>query len=382
MLDEVSRGTAPGRRWGLPVLGVAVLLLFGYVGTHRQPVEGRPRTVAPTPEEPIGDGLPRVTGPRGIGPAGLRLLVSGPNPQVVDAHSGRSSPVPGLRLGRDEGALVQVVPGALVVSVGSASSVRPKSSLLVPGGRPVPLGDDVRVVPARRGGDLIVSSYGPGGTSVVVTGRTGRIRADWVQPGLVTPLVDTAAGLLVARSAVAGSAAVDLLLVDPATGVRRRALATKRTVVAVGPTAVAHVPAACARACRLTVTRLAGGRSRDYPTPDAGLPSRGAFSPDGRWLALGVPGQYLNGRLAVRPGFTAVLDLATGTVQQVGGVETSAERTADLSWWGRDHLVLGVWRDDRASVALWSVRRPDEPARVLEVEPPGNYQHSSVTVLP
>jgi hypothetical protein len=383
VLDEVRRDAAPGRRWGLPVLGVVVLLLFGYVGTHRQPVEVPPRAVAPAPEEePLTDGLPRVTGPRGPAPAGLRLLVSGPDPQVLDAHTGRSGPVPGLELGRYEGARVQVVPGGLVASIGSASTVRPRSVLLRPGGRPVELGDDVRVVPTYRGGDLVVSSYGPGGTSVVVTRRTGRVRAYWAQPGLVSPLVDTAAGLLLARSPMAGSAAVELVVVDPVTGALRRKLASGRTVVAVGPAAVAHVSTSCPRSCRLTVTRLADGRSRDYPSPDAGVPSRGAFSPDGRWLALGVPGQYLNGRLAIRPGFVAVLDLAGGGTRRVAGVETPAERTADLGWWREDQLVLAVWGDDRASVVLWSARRPAEPARVLDVEPPGNYQYSSVTVLP
>jgi len=217
---------------------------------------------------------------------------------------------------------------------------------------------------------------------VTVTQRTGRVRAYWAQPGLVTPLVDTAAGLLVARSGVAGDPAVALDVVDPATGRAVRGLASDRTVVAVGAEAVAHVPASCSRACPLTVTRLADGRSRDYPTPDAGLPSRGAFSPDGRWLALGVPGQYINGRLSIRPGFVALLDLAGGGTRRVAGVETPAERTADLSWWRDDQLVLGVWRHDGASVVLWSARQPDEPARVLEVEPPGSYQYASVTVLP
>lgn len=112
------------------------------------------------------------------------------------------------------------------------------------------------------------------------------------------------------------------------------------------------------------------------------MPGRGAFSPDGRWPALAVPGQYLNGRLGVRPGFVAVLELAGGTVRPVGGVATAAEQAADVSWWGPDQLVVGVWWVDRAGVALWPPERPDEPARVLPVEPAGTAQHSSVVVLP
>ncbi len=381
MLDEVRTGAAPGRRWGLPVLGLAALLLFGYVGTHRYPVEA-PRAAAPTPVETFGDDLPRVTGPRAPGPDGLRLLVSGPYPTVVDVHSGRSRPVPGLRLRPGEGARLQQVPGGLVATVGSATTVRRRTLLLPTGGRPVPLGEDVRVVPARRGGDLLVSSYGPGGTSVLLTARSGQVRGYWAEPGLVTPLRDTAAGLLVARSASAGETGGELVLVEPATGAVRRRLAAGRIAVAVGPDAVAHIAADCGRDCPLTVTRLADGRSRDYRTPDAGAPARGEFSPDGRRLALAVPGQYLDGRFRIRPGFAAVLDLASGAVARVGGVETPAERIPDLSWWGEDQLVVAAWREDRAEVALWSALRPAEPTQVFEVEPPGSYQFSSVAVLP
>jgi hypothetical protein len=359
-----------------------VALLFGYVGTHRYPVE-LPRAPAPTPEETFGDGLPRVTGDPTAGPAGLRLLVSGAFPQVVDAHTGRAVQVPGLRLGRDEGARLQQVPGGLVATIGTPTTVRSRTVLLpAGGGRAVELGEEVRVTPAWRGGDLLVSSYGPGGTAVQVTDRAGHVRSRWTRAGVVTPLRDTAAGLLVAQSASAGSSGADLALVEPRTGKLRRRLTKGRIAVALGPTSVAHVSARCGRSCGLTVTELADGRSRDYRTPDEGSPRRGEFSPDGRWLALAVPGQYLNGRLTIRPGFAAVLHLASGEARRVAGVETPAERVADLSWWGPDRLVLGVWWEDRARVALWSTDRPADPAQILEVEPPGSYQSSSVTVLP
>ena len=129
MVDEVRDGTAAGRRWTLPALGLAVALLFGYVATHRYPVE-LPRAAAPTPEETFGDGLPRVTGDPTAGPAGLRLLVGGAFPQVVDAHTGLAVPVPGLQLGRDEGARLQQVPGGLVATVGTPTTVRSRSLLL------------------------------------------------------------------------------------------------------------------------------------------------------------------------------------------------------------------------------------------------------------
>ena len=69
-------------------------------------------------------------------------------------------------------------------------------------------------------------------------------------------------------------------------------------------------------------------------------------------------------------------------MQRVAGVETPAERTVDLSWWGPDRLVLGIWWEDRARVVLWSAERAADPAQVLQVEPPGSYQSSSVAALP
>ena len=150
--------------------------------------------------------------------------------------------------------------------------------------------------------------------------------------GLLVAARDTSAGLLVGRLASPGSTGADLLLLDPRTGQPRRRIATGRIVVATGDTVVAHLPAGCGLDCPLTVTDLTGGRSRDYPTPDPGPPATGRFSPDGRRLALAVPGHYFSAQRSVRPGFVAVLDLATGAVVRVPGVETPAARTADVDW--------------------------------------------------
>lgn len=385
VVDEPAAVRAgPRRRWTLPVLGLAVALLFGYVATHRYPV-ARPPEPSPVPEllrPPFGDGLPRVTGDRGAGPVGLRLLVSGPYPRVVDAHTGRVSAVPGLRLRPDDRARLQPVPGGMLATIAGQGAVRTRTLLLpTAGSRPVLLGEDVRAIPAWRGGDLLVSSYGPGGTSVRVADRTGRVRSRWDRPGLVVPLRDTAAGLVVARSATAGSSGADLLLLEPSSGRLRRELAAARIALAVGPASLAHIAASCGRDCSLTVTDLVGGGSRDYRTPDQGSPSTGKFSPDGRRLALAVPGQYLNGRLTIRPGFAAVLDLATGRVLRVPGVETPAERAADLSWSRTGSLVLGVWWEDHARVGVWSPDRPGDRLRVLPAEPPGDYRSGSVAAL-
>ncbi len=367
------------RQWSIPALGAAAAILFGYVATHRDPVQRPEPPAAATPSP--GPGLPRLTGRATAGPAGLRVLVSGRYPQIVDLAIGHGGPVPGLELVAGERAALQPVPAGTVAAITSPRVTRIRTVLLpAAGGRPVPLGNDVAVVPAWRGTDLYVGTGLPGSTRVAVTAPSGRVRRSWTAGGRLLPLRDTAAGLVVSQ--VGDVAVTELRLLDPATGATRRRLGAGAIVVTVGPASIASVSAGCVRLCPVTVTDFATGRSRDYPMPaGTGDPARGAFSPDGRWLALAVPGQYRNGRLVVVPGFAEVLDLADGTVTRVPGVETAAERSPDLGWFGPT-LVLGVWSDQRGQVGAWTPGRPGDGLQVLPAEPPGDEALSSVTVLP
>jgi hypothetical protein len=363
------------RRWAIPVL--AVLVLFGYVVTHRDPIErpDPPAAAGPTAEP----GLPRLAGNRMDGPPGLRVLVSGRFPQIVDASNGHSGPVPGLRLGPGERAALQAVPAGTVAAITRPGTSQVRSVLLRPiAPLAVPLGVDATVVPAGTGTDLFVATRRSGSTSVALVTDTGKVRRRWTAGGTLTPLRDTTAGLVAGQ--VGDLQGAQLRLLDPATGAERRRLGTGRIPVAVGPDEIAHVSATCLRDCPVTVTRLGDGTSRDYPMPaGTGNPARGAFSPDGRWLALGVPGQYRNGRLVVVPGFAEVVELADGTVTRVPGLETEAERSADLSWFG-PVLVLGVWSDSQGQAGAWT---PDVGGdlRILPVRPPGDAALSTLTVV-
>lgn len=363
------------RRWWIPVLAVAIL--FGYVATHRDPIQRPDPPAAATPSP--APGLPRLTGENTAGPAGLRVLVSGRYPQIIDLAIGHGGPVPRLELVAGERAALQAVPAGTVAAITGPGTSRVRTVLLRRTGAPVQLGFDVTVVPARTGTDLYVATRNSGSTSVAVTAADGKVRRKWTAGGTLTPLRDTTAGLVAGQ--VGDLQGAQLRLLDPATGAERRRLATGRIQVAVGPAAAAHVSGSCVRDCPVTVTRLADGVSRDYPMPaGTGIPARGAFSPDGRWLALAVPGQYRNGRLVVVPGFAEVLDLATGTVTRVPGVETEAERSADLSWFGPT-LVLGVWSDQRGQVGVWTPSRPADGLRIMPADPPGDEALSSLTVL-
>jgi hypothetical protein len=367
------------RQWLVPVLGVAAAILFGYVATHRDPVQPPDPPAAAGPR--AGPGLPRLTGERGQGPPGLRVLVSGRYPQIIDTSIAHETPVPGLQLKEGERAALQAVPAGTVAAITSPRTSQVRTVLLrATGGPLVPLGNDVNVVPAERGSDLLVATGQPGSTRVAVTAPSGQVRRSWTAGGRLVPLRDTTAGLVVLQ--VADLQVTELRLLDPRTGATRRRIAVGAIVVTVGPASIAYVSNSCPRQCPVTVTQLADGRSRDYLMPaDTGNPARGAFSPDGRWLALGVPGQYRNGRLVVVPGFAEVLDLRSGAVVTVPGVATAAERSADLSWFGPT-LVLGVWSDERGQVGAWTPGRPADGLVVLPADPPGDEALSSVTVLP
>lgn len=354
----------------MPALGLAALVLAGYVGTHRMPFA--PDTSGS--QAPLE--LPRLDGDRAPGPAGVRLLVGGTYPRVVDAETGRSSALPGVGPGPGRRVALRPVPGGLVATLTGEGLAGSRVTLLPTAGAPVPLPDDAHVVPAHRGGGVWVATRGGAGTTVEATALTGAAGTRWTSPYRLTLLVDTAAGLVAASTGHAAGA--ELLLLDPATGRPRRTLAATAIPIATTATSVAWTAAGCAQNCVLTVTEVRTGADEEYLISDS-TPSAGAFSPDGRWLALAMPGQWKDGRLWTNPGYAQVINLETGGVYAVPGVATAAERRPDVSWAG-DELVLGVWSATTDGIALWSPERSGR-LRILPTAPPAD-PYGSVTVLP
>jgi hypothetical protein len=351
------------RNWTVPVLGVGAALLVGYALTHRVPVE-RPDP-PPRPSPTAAAELPGLDGEPATAPEGLRLLVDGRHPQVLDARTGAGAPLPGLSVPDGAQVRLRAVPGGTIADI--LDSTRP-STVLLTGGAPVTLGDGgVQAVPAARGTDLLVVQ----GDAVRRMTRAGPVTRSWTSAQPLRLVRDTPAGLVASRSD-------DLVLLDASTGALRRIVAPRGTPLATTDAVVAWLPDSCRESCGVVVTELDTGAHQHYGLPP-GTPGEAAFSPDGRWLAVSVPGQYRNGRLAVEAGSVSVVDLRTGAVWPVPGVRTGPERQADVSWSGPD-LVLGVWTRDRARLALWSpVDRG--PLRVLPVEPRGDDK-GSVTALP
>jgi hypothetical protein len=384
MTDQISGGPArrrgaraglqvPGRRWTvsparsvdspswLPQVAALGLLavLLGYAVTHRESAPTGPAagTSAAAPATDPQPESPWLGGRRSSGPTGLRLLVAGANPRVVDAGTGAVTTPPGVRLVPDMG--IAAFPDgrsriAVVQYAWAAGSV-----LLLPGADPQILGRHATV---SRGfdGDLIIVSSPVGGSTVLGVGADPRVRWQWQTRDALTVVADTPLGLVLQRSGPTADDR-DLVLVDRGSGAVRRLLGHDVFGVAAADRAAAWLPANCADPCSLVVGDLRTADRRDYPMPD-GPPDSGAFSPDGRLLALTFPATRA-GRSG--SGAVGVLDLRSGAVALVPGLRTAPELGANLAWSPDSRwLVIGVPWSDHQAVALW---RPGDP--VLHVLP-------------
>jgi len=325
-------------------------LLFGYVLTHRVPAP--PATASITVAPPTGPlpALPFLGGEPGTGPAGLQLLVGDRNPRLVDAHTGRVSPPPGLNLRPDTVVSVFPLHPGTLVAVTEPYGGAGGRFLVRPGAQPLLLGADAGVLPSRDG-QLILTTYRRSGTTVTGLTLDRKLRWQWELPGLVLGLRDTRAGLLVEQYDGPHGRSAHLLLLDPRTGAVRRDIG-RGDVAASSDTAIAWTPANCPDACSVVITTLSTGASRRYPMPTYWLPQHGAFAPDGHTLALTFPA---SGRSGVsRPGFVVTLDLQLTTFTWVRGLRTGSGLGAEVGWSpdGR-YLVIAVNWPDHQQLALW-----------------------------
>jgi WD40-like Beta Propeller Repeat len=374
-------GTPPRRpplRWTPFLLPVALVALVGYalVGGQGTPApldadDGGPPIVAP-PEEPWLAARP------GIGPIGLRLLLDGRTPRLVDAGTGHQSSVPGLRLA--DGTYVQLLSlGGTTVGVSEQYGRGGGLYLLRPGEEPLLLGVDGAVSPARTG-ELVVAAHRADGTTISGFTMDRRLRWQWRVPGVATVLGDTAYGLVLTRPIDPQGRAGGLLLVDRRTGAVRRFMGPAEAGVAAGERAVAWLPGRCVPRCPLMVTDLATGAIRRYDLPYDRVPSGGAFSPDGTRIALrfsAVPTASTHSSLR---GFVAVLDFESGYLEYVTGLRSPVGRDVEVAWspdgqW----LALDVKWVDRQRIALW---RDGEDLVVLPTVIPGDPGQAALAAAP
>lgn len=327
----------------------------------------------------------RLAGRPGVGPAGVRLLVGGARPVAVDAGTGRVTPLTGVpRLTAGRTAQLQRLAGATVVVVSDRDYRLVEAFVLPDGGRAFSVGPAEGVVQAAVGRPLAYNS-GAAGRPGWLASFTADGRVRWRRNLGIPTIVfaDTPHGLLVETTPDPEHGGA-LGLVDPRTGRLRRGLGQAQYVLASTPDAVAWVPAGCADQCQLMVTSLANGRSRRYDTPDYRLPAYAAFSPDQRQLALSFYGLHDFVPGLNRDGFAGLLDLASGDVQTIPGLTTEAKSAAALAWSPSGRwLALGVrvpGQDYRDRLVLW---RPGEAGlTVLPPLLPPESTQSGLVVLP
>jgi hypothetical protein len=334
-----------------------------------------------------GQPLPRA--------ASVRLMLGGqqPAPAWLLVPSGRTEPIRGLS---GHGSSYQVLPIAGGWTAQPFPPGNPACSNCAPSPLPVyyiadgsraasRIGAAAVTAPAAAPGALWLVSYRPGadmstaaGTAqeVSVTGAAlgPRLR---LPAGYVIEQGTRAGLLLVQEQAASGPFRYELW--DPGT---RRVTRSFTDLIAASPTEIAWMPA-CAGSCRVHVLDLPAGRTGEITLPARDGASRGAFSPDGRLLALLVPaGVTADGQPATNQ--LKVVTVATGEVTAVPGTMVGSGNGFAFGWQpgsrrliasvtastqGQPEWQIAVWQpgDTRLSTAL--ARTPYQSWPVIDQGP-------------
>jgi hypothetical protein len=360
-----------------------VLGLLGYVLTHRYPPPAHPPPPAaaavPAPDPPA------ITGRRGFGPPGLRVVVNGTRPRLVDLNTAVEAPVPGLPTRTSSRPYQYAVPfrtGLIVYSDGADGTV--DSYLALPGAPPRRVLAGGWALPGYGGRTLVAVTVHRGDRGVTVSGLPlpgsgtgGRTLWRWQARSFDNPVLDTRYGLVTQLTGPGGQIQV----------VRRETGRVLRSfpgdAVAIGDRWVAQLARpGCSGDCRLVLRPLAGGASRQFPLAAEPAALVGRFSSDGRWLALAFPAGPQVGAPAQSPGWISVLDLQTGALHRVAGLVTPPSRRPILDWSpdGRS-LVVGIQDGSLLRLGVWAADRPGDPLTVLPAVPCDRAE-TAITTLP
>ena len=375
---EPGGPSGPRRRWTTPLAGVLVAAAAAYLavhtgggtGTDRPPAAQRSLDVrVRPPPNPFRTGPPPPTaryqldGVPGVGPAGVRMLVGGRDPGVLDAGTGRLAALP-IRKVLGDVAELDHAGGTTTVLLHNANRLRARAVALGRGGTAAPLGQVLDLVPMRDGTVLAEDCDGAGGTGpCTLTGyaATGAVRWKRSVPRQLDLVRDTPYGLLV--RAYQGDVGGVARLEDPRSGAVYRVIGRTYAVLGADDRQVVFVPAACGADCDLTLADLADGASRFLPE-NPGNPQVAAFSRDGRRLAIGFAGMLPDdpSTSPQRDGYVAVLDLdpSFDRVQLVPELTTGPASTALPVWSSDGRLLLAVPTDGAGSgrVVVWKPGTP------------------------
>lgn len=355
-------GPGPRRRprWLVPVAGVLLAAVLTVLAVPSVPT----RTVAPVPT-PTGPPPPEAVylldGTPSAGPAGVRLLLGGLDPGVLDVGNGRLTPLAGLRTTSNEVVKLRRGRGFTVAFVHTGGDEFARAFVLPDAGGSVPIGAVRDVLPMRDGTLLTVVCVAGTGGGCVLGSRTATGAVRWQRrvPSEVALVRDTPYGVV--ASVFEGDRGLLLRLEDPRTGRVDRVLGRTDQVLAANDRRVAYQPSGCSSDCQVLVADLADGSRWTLP-PAPGRPADGAFSPDGRRLALGFWGLHSQDPdpSRQRDGYAAVLDLAAGGGWHRVPRLTTGVKVAPVPVWTPDsgQLLVAVGNDRVGRVAAW---RPGAP---------------------
>ena len=335
------------------------------------------------PARMAGQPLPRE--------AGVRLMLGGRRPAWLWAATGRTDPIRGLPRRGNGYQLIRVAggwaalpfPGSGVWCGDNCAPPPMPAYYIADGSRQASrLGAADFVAPAATTGAVWLVSYRAGAVMPATRATAQEFSASGAALGPRRRLprgsvIDqgTAAGLLLAPApGRAGVARYQLW--QPGT---RRAGRSFQNLIAVSPGEIAWMPACTAR-CTVHVLNLAGGPGRVIPLPGRSQAYQGAFSPDGRLLALQVTARIGAGGRAEATRL-AVATVASGRLTAVPGTTIGAGISVDFGWQaGSSRLVADAGLQDAWQVADW---RPGDarlyvaitraPAGSWPVAGPGPY---------
>ena len=315
-----------------------------------------------------GQPLPRDTS--------LWLPLGGHGPAWLSVATGRTEPIRGLPPNGTSYQLIRLAGGwaAQPFPAGDAGCDN-----CAPGPLPVYyVADGSRVAsrigaadltaPAAAPGALWLVSYRRGADMSTAVGNAHEISVTGATlgPPLRLPagyVIDrgTRAGLLLAQE-LAGSGPVRYELWDPGT---RRVTRSFVNLIAASPTEIAWMPG-CTAGCRVHVLDLPGGRVEQISLPGRGMSYEGAFSPDGRLLALPVTARVTpDGRAAATR--LIVATVASGRITAVPGTTVGSGNAVDFGWQAGSHRLI-------ADVPM---RTPGQPEWQIAVWQPGDARLST-----
>ena len=398
-------------RWQLAVAaaGIAVALAAAFIwylpGLRQHGAPARQGAVGSSPAARGEPGSPaaapsplptkpaRMTGQPLPRDASLRLLLGGHGPAWLSVATGRTETIRGLPPSGNGYQFFRMAGGwtAQPFPVGDAGC-----DVCAPASLPVYyVADGSRVAsrigaadftaPAATPGALWLISYRRGADMSTAAGNAQEISITGAAlgPRLRLPagyVIDqgTRAGLLLVQDP-AGSSPVRYELWDPGTG---RVIRSFVNLIAASPAEIAWMPG-CTASCRVHVLDLPGGRTREISLPGRSTAHEGAFSSDGRLLALLVTAKVTAaGRAAATR--LMVATVATGRVTAVPGTTVGSGNGVAFGWQAGSHQLIAdvavdtsgqpewqiaVWRPGDARLSTALVRTADESWPVIDQGP-------------